>query len=110
MAGVTRNVDSTEDLGKGSGWKTSVRPEEGWDHRYQSQQAFLLFSLPHPLPLHPVWARCVIISGTMPFYCSFCSFQSAIKGLTMGGLEVISITDNTPIPHNGCRPRKARRL
>ncbi|XP_048225437.1 28S ribosomal protein S11, mitochondrial [Perognathus longimembris pacificus] len=35
---------------------------------------------------------------------------SAIKGLTMGGLEVVSITDNTPIPHNGCRPRKARRL
>ncbi|NP_001135722.1 28S ribosomal protein S11, mitochondrial [Xenopus tropicalis] len=35
---------------------------------------------------------------------------SAIKGLTMGGLEVISITDNTPIPHNGCRPRKARRM
>uniref|UniRef100_A0A8C8R6E5 Small ribosomal subunit protein uS11m n=1 Tax=Pelusios castaneus TaxID=367368 RepID=A0A8C8R6E5_9SAUR len=35
---------------------------------------------------------------------------SAIKGLTIGGLEVISITDNTPIPHNGCRPRKARRL
>lgn len=39
-----------------------------------------------------------------------CSMQSAIKGLTMGGLEVISITDNTPIPHNGCRPKKARRL
>ncbi|XP_028922442.1 28S ribosomal protein S11, mitochondrial isoform X1 [Ornithorhynchus anatinus] len=35
---------------------------------------------------------------------------SAIKGLTMGGLQVISITDNTPVPHNGCRPRKARRL
>ncbi|XP_029430160.1 28S ribosomal protein S11, mitochondrial isoform X2 [Rhinatrema bivittatum] len=35
---------------------------------------------------------------------------SAIKGLSMGGLEVISITDNTPIPHNGCRPRKARRM
>ncbi|XP_054475256.1 28S ribosomal protein S11, mitochondrial [Anoplopoma fimbria] len=34
---------------------------------------------------------------------------SAIKGLTMGGLEVVSITDNTPVPHNGCRPRKARR-
>ncbi|GAA6225944.1 28S ribosomal protein S11, mitochondrial [Lates japonicus] len=33
----------------------------------------------------------------------------AIKGLTMGGLEVVSITDNTPVPHNGCRPRKARR-
>ncbi|XP_053458704.1 28S ribosomal protein S11, mitochondrial-like [Nycticebus coucang] len=35
---------------------------------------------------------------------------SAIKGLTMGGLVVISITDNTPVLHNGCRPRKARRL
>lgn len=36
--------------------------------------------------------------------------QSAIKGLTMGGLEVVSITDDTPVPHNGCRPRKARRM
>ncbi|XP_061748198.1 28S ribosomal protein S11, mitochondrial isoform X2 [Nerophis ophidion] len=35
---------------------------------------------------------------------------SAIEGLTMGGLEVVSITDNTPVPHNGCRPRKARRI
>ncbi|XP_017281355.1 28S ribosomal protein S11, mitochondrial [Kryptolebias marmoratus] len=35
---------------------------------------------------------------------------SAIKGATMGGLEVVSITDNTPVPHNGCRPRKARRM
>ncbi|KAM6060079.1 small ribosomal subunit protein uS11m [Theristicus caerulescens] len=35
---------------------------------------------------------------------------AAIKGLTMGGLEIISITDNTPVPHNGCRPRKARRM
>ncbi|XP_056463583.1 28S ribosomal protein S11, mitochondrial [Gadus chalcogrammus] len=35
---------------------------------------------------------------------------SAIKGLSMGGIEVVSITDNTPVPHNGCRPRKARRI
>ncbi|XP_061876863.1 small ribosomal subunit protein uS11m-like [Entelurus aequoreus] len=35
---------------------------------------------------------------------------SAIQGLTMGGLEVVSITDDTPVPHNGCRPRKARRV
>ncbi|KAM9817550.1 small ribosomal subunit protein uS11m [Neosynchiropus ocellatus] len=35
--------------------------------------------------------------------------QAAIQGLTMGGLAVVSITDNTPVPHNGCRPRKARR-
>ncbi|XP_008309021.1 small ribosomal subunit protein uS11m [Cynoglossus semilaevis] len=36
--------------------------------------------------------------------------QAAIKGLAMGGLKVVSITDNTPVPHNGCRPRKARRM
>ncbi|XP_061102264.1 28S ribosomal protein S11, mitochondrial isoform X2 [Conger conger] len=36
--------------------------------------------------------------------------QPAIKGLTMGGLEIVSLTDNTPVPHNGCRPRKARRM
>ncbi|KPP80045.1 28S ribosomal protein S11, mitochondrial-like [Scleropages formosus] len=35
---------------------------------------------------------------------------SAIRGLTMGGLDIVSITDNTPVPHNGCRPRKARRM
>ncbi|XP_051234988.1 28S ribosomal protein S11, mitochondrial [Dicentrarchus labrax] len=34
----------------------------------------------------------------------------AIKGLAMAGLNVVSITDNTPVPHNGCRPRKARRM
>lgn len=36
--------------------------------------------------------------------------QSSIKGIQMGGLDIISITDNTPVPHNGSRPRKARRL
>ncbi|XP_063955924.1 small ribosomal subunit protein uS11m-like isoform X1 [Lytechinus pictus] len=36
--------------------------------------------------------------------------QTSIKGLQMGGLDIVSITDNTPVPHNGCRPRKARRL
>uniref|UniRef100_A0A3B4BGN5 Small ribosomal subunit protein uS11m n=1 Tax=Periophthalmus magnuspinnatus TaxID=409849 RepID=A0A3B4BGN5_9GOBI len=45
----------------------------------------------------------VVVNGIGP------GRQSAIKGLTMGGLEVVSITDNTPVPHNGCRPRKARR-
>ncbi|XP_019389290.1 PREDICTED: 28S ribosomal protein S11, mitochondrial isoform X2 [Crocodylus porosus] len=35
---------------------------------------------------------------------------AAIQGVIMGGLEIISITDNTPVPHNGCRPRKARKV
>lgn len=36
--------------------------------------------------------------------------DSAIKSLKSGGLEVNSISDVTPIPHNGCRPKKRRRV
>ncbi|XP_022920103.2 uncharacterized protein [Onthophagus taurus] len=36
--------------------------------------------------------------------------MSAIKGLQMSGLEIISITDNTPVSWNPPRPRKARKL
>ena len=35
---------------------------------------------------------------------------SAIKALRTAGLNVISISDTTPIPHNGCRPKKRRRI
>ena len=34
--------------------------------------------------------------------------EMAIKQLSAVGLEVTSITDETPIPHNGCRPPKKR--
>lgn len=36
--------------------------------------------------------------------------DSAIRTLQTAGLEVVSITDITPLPHNGCRPPKARRV
>jgi small subunit ribosomal protein S11 len=36
--------------------------------------------------------------------------ESAIRALQAIGLEVSSITDVTPVPHNGCRPRKQRRV
>ncbi len=36
--------------------------------------------------------------------------DAAIKSLKGAGLGVRSITDVTPIPHNGCRPRKRRRV
>ncbi len=36
--------------------------------------------------------------------------ESAIRGLAAAGLGVSSIKDITPIPHNGCRPRKRRRV
>lgn len=36
--------------------------------------------------------------------------ESAIRALMQAGLKVVSITDVTPIPHNGCRPPKKRRV
>ena len=36
--------------------------------------------------------------------------ENAIRSLQSAGLEVTSIVDETPIPHNGCRPRKTRRM
>ena len=36
--------------------------------------------------------------------------DSAIRGLQAIGLEISSIIDVTPVPHNGCRPRKKRRV
>ena len=36
--------------------------------------------------------------------------DSAIRSLSANGLEVKSITDVTPVPHNGCRPPKRRRV
>ncbi len=36
--------------------------------------------------------------------------DSAIRTLQASGLEVLSITDITPLPHNGCRAPKARRV
>lgn len=35
---------------------------------------------------------------------------NAIKALKVSGLKVLSITDTTPLPHNGCRPSKKRRV
>ncbi len=36
--------------------------------------------------------------------------ETAIRSLQASGLEVMSISDVTPLPHNGCRPPKRRRV
>ncbi len=36
--------------------------------------------------------------------------ETAIRSLQSAGLEVCAITDVTPVPHNGCRPKKKRRV
>lgn len=35
--------------------------------------------------------------------------NAAVKGLDSAGLKITMLVDRTPIPHNGCRPRKAPR-
>lgn len=36
--------------------------------------------------------------------------ESSIRGLAQNGIEVVMIKDVTPLPHNGCRPPKKRRV
>lgn len=36
--------------------------------------------------------------------------ESGVRGIQQGGLDITAIRDETPIPHNGCRPRKRRRV
>ncbi len=36
--------------------------------------------------------------------------ESAVRAVSAAGLKVTSIKDSTPVPHNGCRPPKRRRV
>ena len=36
--------------------------------------------------------------------------ESAVTGLVSTGIRVTAVEDHTPVPHNGCRPRKKRRV
>lgn len=36
--------------------------------------------------------------------------ETAIRALQAAGLDILSIVDKTPVPHNGCRPKKKRRV
>lgn len=36
--------------------------------------------------------------------------EQAIRGLHLSGLSILSIVDRTPIPHNGCRQKKPRKV
>jgi small subunit ribosomal protein S11 len=36
--------------------------------------------------------------------------SAVIKGLEISGLKILEIKDITPVPHNGCRPKKKRRV
>lgn len=46
----------------------------------------------------------VVVNGPGP------GRDSAVRGLNGAGLKITSITDVTPVPHNGCRPPKKRRV
>jgi len=51
---------------------------------------------------------CIFLILTFMFFFIFS--QEAVKGLITGGLDIVSLTDVTPIPHNGPKPKKQRRL
>nr|YP_007890672.1 ribosomal protein S11 [Jakoba bahamiensis]AGH24166.1 ribosomal protein S11 [Jakoba bahamiensis] len=36
--------------------------------------------------------------------------QSSLKGFLAAGLRILYVADNTPVPHNGCRAKKKRRV
>ena len=36
--------------------------------------------------------------------------EAAIRALNTNGIQVLSVKDVTPVPHNGCRPPKRRRV
>lgn len=36
--------------------------------------------------------------------------ESAVRAIAAAGIQIMTIRDTTPIPHNGCRPRKKRRV
>ena len=36
--------------------------------------------------------------------------ESAVRGISLAGLEITVLRDVTPLPHNGCRPPKRRRI
>jgi small subunit ribosomal protein S11 len=36
--------------------------------------------------------------------------ESAVNGLTAAGMRITAVEDHTPVPHNGCRPSKRRRV
>jgi small subunit ribosomal protein S11 len=36
--------------------------------------------------------------------------ESAVRGIAAAGIEITALKDITPVPHNGCRPRKKRRV
>ncbi len=46
----------------------------------------------------------VRIKGTGP------GREAAVNGLVSTGVRVTAVEDHTPVPHNGCRPRKKRRV
>ena len=48
---------------------------------------------------------CLLLNGQILF-----EDEAAIRGIDNAGIKVMRIKDVTPIPHNGCRPPKRRRV
>ena len=106
MATFTNTVVSITDLkGKVIGWSSAGRVGCKGSRKSTAYAAQLVAQdaarqgMAHGLKEIEVWVKG---PGT--------GRESAIRALQAIGLEISTIKDVTPIPHNGCRPRKKRRV
>lgn len=56
----------------------------------------------------------IVLLGIRYLYVKIKGFghgrYSSLKGLSLAGLKILSVLDSTPIPFNGCKPSKRRRM
>ena len=55
-------------------------------------------------------AKKALIAVCITLVVSGLVFESAVRALQAAGIKITMIRDVTPIPHNGCRPPKRRRV
>mmetsp|Transcript_2957 Transcript_2957/g.5200 ORF Transcript_2957/g.5200 Transcript_2957/m.5200 type:complete len:241 (-) Transcript_2957:216-938(-) len=59
-------------------------------------------------------AQRMVLSGYLTCHVKYKGMgkgrDAAVRALRQGGLQITAIMDVTPVPHNGCRPRKQRRI
>ena len=58
----------------------------------------------------PLQSDDTILEVALRSFAKFGYDATSVRALNAAGLKVTSISDVTPIPHNGCRPRKRRRV
>lgn len=83
----------------GSAWFKGARESTPYAAQMTSEQAVEKAKALHGLETVDVYVKGIGVGR-----------EQAIRGLISGGVELRSIFDITPVPHNGCRKKKVRRM